>query len=71
MGHRADHLMGRIAGQLRVGIQRDDVSPKSLTSPTTSTKRRAEMLLSAQTDPEEVEQNAEDGEGGDGEYHPG
>src|SRR5919112_82502 len=29
------------------------------------------MLLPAQTDPEEIEQNAEDGEGGDGEDHPG
>src|SRR5215210_8724480 len=29
------------------------------------------MLLPAQTDPEEVEQNAEDGEGWDGEDHPG
>jgi hypothetical protein len=37
----------------------------------TAAKRRDEMLLSAQTNPEEVEQNAEDGEGGDGEDHPG
>jgi hypothetical protein len=32
---------------------------------------RAELLFPAQTDPEEVEQNAEDGEGWDGEDHPG
>src|SRR5215211_7376484 len=29
------------------------------------------MLFSAQPDPEEVEQDPEDGEGGDGEDHPG
>jgi hypothetical protein len=29
------------------------------------------MLFSAQTDPEEVQQDPEDGEGGDGEDHPG
>ena len=32
---------------------------------------RAELLFPAQTDPEEVEQNAEDGEGWDGEDYAG